>query len=68
MKTIGTEKLIRFSKKNSQRGATMLEYIAMAAMLLIFVWGAITALGGSLSGFLTALNGWVTNRTGQIPQ
>ncbi|HMO01614.1 MAG TPA: hypothetical protein PKA79_01255 [Oligoflexia bacterium] len=46
----------------------MLEYIAMAAMLLIFVWGAITALGGSLSGFLTALNGWVTNRTGQIPQ
>jgi pilus assembly protein Flp/PilA len=38
-------------------GATMVEYGLMVALIAVFAIGAVTALGGSVSGIFTTISG-----------
>ena len=51
-----------------QRGYTLLEYCAGAAIIAGVVWGALNMLGGNMASFLNALGGWVSDRTTAISQ
>lgn len=50
----------------NEKGFTLLEYCAGAAVLVTLVYGAFNALGGNLQGFFQALGEWVANRQGDI--
>lgn len=60
MKTKKTQ-LIRIIKKE-ERGYTLLEYCAGAAVIAGIVWTGLSALGGSLNTFLGNLGTWVETR------
>ena len=55
-------------KAKRQRGYTLLEYCAGAAIIAGILWTALNALGGNLSGLLNAVGSWATNRTATISQ
>lgn len=50
----------------NDRGYTLLEYCAGAAIMAGVVWGAMQVLGNGLSGFLQGLSAWATNRAADI--
>lgn len=52
--------------KRGDRGYTLLEYCAGAAVIAGVVWVALGNLGGAMSGFLDGLAGWTRDRTGSI--
>ena len=51
-----------------QRGYTLLEYCAGAAIIAGILWTALSVLGGNLSGLLQAVGQWAVARTGEIVQ
>lgn len=58
------------SQKNqkNQKGYTLLEYCAGAAIIGGILWTALNALGGDLSNLLGAVGGWANARQGGIVQ
>ena len=59
------ERIFRLRKATERKelGFTLLEYCAGAAVILIIVWVALQALGGSVSGLLTAIANWADRQT-----
>jgi Flp pilus assembly pilin Flp len=57
----------RANNKN-ERGYTMLEYCAGAAVIGGILLGALNILGNSTSGFLTNISTWMNNRAGDTWQ
>ena len=55
------------SQKN-QKGYTLLEYCAGAAIIGGILWTALNALGGDLRNLLGAVGGWANARQGGIVQ
>jgi Flp pilus assembly pilin Flp len=53
-------------KGDRQRGYTLLEYCAGAAIIAGILWTALNALGGNLSNLLNAVGAWATRRSGEI--
>ena len=53
-------------RKNNEKGFTLLEYCAGAAVLLTIVWAALTALGTNMSTFLNAVGSWASSQAGKI--
>jgi Flp pilus assembly pilin Flp len=53
------------SRKN-ERGYTLLEYCAGAAVIAGILWTALNALGGNLSALLDAVGSWAQRRTTAI--
>lgn len=53
-------------KRDRQRGYTLLEYCAGAAIIAGILWTALNALGGNLSNLLNAVGAWATRRSGEI--
>jgi Flp pilus assembly pilin Flp len=51
-----------------ERGYTLLEYCAGAAIIAGVLWTALNALGGNLSSLLNAVGNWATSRTGSVSQ
>lgn len=46
-----------------ERGYTLLEYCAGAAIIAGVVYGSLNMFGGSLNNFFTGLQGWVNDRS-----
>jgi hypothetical protein len=59
---------MRMSKKNMQRGYTLLEYCAGAALIAGIIWVALNAMGGNISGLLNAIGQWAANRSAGVAQ
>ncbi len=59
------KKQMGFGNKK-ERGYTLLEYCAGAAVIAGGVWLAMNTLGTNLGNFLTELGNWTAERTGQI--
>ncbi len=57
---------MRNKRTNKQKGYTLLEYCAGAAIIAGILWVALNNLGGQLSGLLDAISQWATDRTGGI--
>ena len=53
-------------RNNSEKGFTLLEYCAGAAVLLTIVWAALTALGGNMKTFLDSIGSWATRQATAI--
>lgn len=53
---------------SKQRGYTLLEYCAGAAIIAGILWTALNGLGGNLQALLDAVGNWAQTRTGQIVQ
>ena len=53
-------------KVNQERGYTLLEYCAGAAIITGILWTSLSALGGNLNTLLTAVGGWATTRAGEV--
>lgn len=54
--------------QKNQKGYTLLEYCAGAAIIGGILWTALNALGGDLSALLGAVGGWANARQGGIVQ
>ena len=56
------------SKKNrrDEKGYTLLEYCAGAAIIAGILWTALNALGGNLSDLLAAVGEWAQRRSAGI--
>ena len=57
-------KLVRYSRK--ERGFSLLEYCAGAAVILVTVWGALVLMGQNVQGLLNSIGSWATARQGEI--
>lgn len=55
-------------RKNRERGYTLLEYCAGAAIIASILWTALNTLGGDLSNLLGAVGGWANARQTEIVQ
>jgi hypothetical protein len=53
---------------SQERGYTLLEYCAGAAIIAGILWTALNSLGGDLSQLLNAVGQWAQTRTGSITQ
>lgn len=49
-----------------ERGFTLLEYCAGAAVILLTVWVAMNAMGGSIAGVLDSITAWANQRASEI--
>lgn len=58
--------LVKRIKTGKQKGYTLLEYCAGAAIIAGVVWVALETLGGNLSGLLEGIGQWAVRRTGDI--
>ncbi len=63
----GEEPMSKKQRKN-ERGYTLLEYCAGAAIIASILWTALNSLGGDLSALLGAVGGWANAREGQVIQ
>ena len=54
------------SKRRKQRGYTLLEYCAGAAILGGIIYVGMTNMGNSLSGALSSIGAWATGRVGTM--
>ena len=50
-------------RKNNERGLSMLEYAAAAAVLIGVVYLGFNSFGGSLSSFFSSLGTWANNHS-----
>ena len=53
-------------KAKDQRGFTLLEYCAGAAIIAGVLWGALTAMGTGMDGLIRSIGTWATARSGEI--
>lgn len=53
-------------KAKSERGYTLLEYCAGAAVIASIIWGALNYMGTNVGGFLHGVGDWATRRAGEI--
>lgn len=51
------------AKAKNERGYTLLEYCAGAAIIAGVLWTALNSLGGDLSALLNAVGTWAQTRT-----
>jgi pilus assembly protein Flp/PilA len=51
-----TKSFARFEELRSEEGQALVEYALILALVAVFCIGALTALGGSVSGALTAIS------------
>ena len=54
------------AKKKNERGYTLLEYCAGAAIIAGVLWGALTYLGSNLDGLIRGVGDWASARTSEI--
>lgn len=59
---------MRKAANKRERGYTLLEYCAGAAIIAGILWTALDNLGADLSGLLDAVGVWSTTRTSGIVQ
>ena len=59
---------MRKSANKRERGYTLLEYCAGAAIIAGILWTALDNLGADLSGLLNAVGAWSNTRTDGIVQ
>ena len=59
-------KLISLRGGKSEKGYTLLEYCAGAAIIASVLWAALSALGGNVSQLLGAVGGWATARASEV--
>jgi len=57
---------MKLYKKKMQRGYTLLEYCAGAALIAGIIWVALNAMGQNISALLNAIGQWAATRTGGI--
>ena len=55
-------------KRRDQRGITLLEYCAGAAILLGIIWGAMSLLGTNVNRLLSSVAGWASREADTIDQ
>ena len=61
------KKLFRLHRpKGSERGFSLLEYCAGAAVIMVTVWAALNAMGTNISNLLGAIGEWATKRQTEI--
>lgn len=60
------KRLIGFTRSN-QKGFTLLEYAAGAAVLIGVVYGAMGAFGGGLNDFYVGLGNWASGQVSNLP-
>lgn len=53
-------------KRTNQRGYTLLEYCAGAALIAGIIWVALNAMGQNISALLNAIGQWAASRAGGI--
>ncbi len=54
--------------RKEERGYTLLEYCAGAAVIAGIIFVALQAMGTNLSGYLGAIGNWATRRASEISQ
>jgi len=59
---------MRRSATNKERGYTLLEYCAGAAIIAGILWTALSNLGTDLSGLLNAVGTWSNSRRDGVVQ
>ncbi len=52
--------------RNDERGFTLLEYVAGAAVILTTVWAAMSLTGNSMADLLTSIQNWLGRRATAI--
>ena len=63
---LSIKKHFRMTHKGNEKGFTLLEYCAGAAVLITIVWGALTTLGNDLGSFLQSIGSWAKNQASQV--
>jgi len=53
-------------EKRKQRGYTLLEYCAGAAIIAGILWTSLNTLGGNMSQLLNAVGKWAQTRTDNV--
>jgi len=56
--------IIRINRK--QKGFTLFEYCAGAAVILGVVWGAMSVMGASMSDMIGSISEWTSSRAADI--
>lgn len=59
---------MRVKVKENQKGYTLLEYCAGAAIISAVIFVALQALGGNMSGLLESIGSWADRRAAEIDQ
>ncbi|MEZ4753892.1 MAG: hypothetical protein R3A13_06220 [Bdellovibrionota bacterium] len=59
------KKLFNIRKRN-QKGYTLLEYCAGAAIIAGVIWAALSTFGNSVGGMFDALSNWTDARTSDV--
>lgn len=54
------------ARKGSNRGFSLLEYCAGAAVLVGIIWAAVNTMGGQVSGMVKSIGDWAGARTTQM--
>jgi len=54
------------AKGRDQRGFTLLEYCAGAAILIGIIFGAVTAMGTSVNTLMNSITGWSNARASEV--
>lgn len=57
---------MKHTKRNHQRGYTLLEYCAGAALIAGIIWVALNSMGQNISALLNAIGQWAATRAGGI--
>ena len=52
--------------KGANKGFTLLEYCAGAAVLITLVYGAVSTMGTNIGGFLTNIGAWATKQAAEV--
>lgn len=60
------EKLIGLRRKNGEKGFTLLEYTAGAAIMAGVVWTAFNLFGVQMDAFMDNLTTWMGNRALEV--
>ncbi len=66
MKSTATIKAKSKRTGRGERGFSLLEYCAGAAVILVTIWGALTLMGENIEVLLNSIGNWATTRAGEI--
>lgn len=59
---------LRVKNRKNQKGYTLLEYCAGAAIISAIIFVALQALGGNMRGLLESIGSWADRRAAEIDQ